>query len=122
VSLISVGEWCSAQLIGAALIVGVSAFLDQSHHCAMERIHLVSLCTVDTPFLLGSLYWLANNLMWLLRLDGAPPDGLVGLSSPLPLVWAVDGMGFFVCSCVMVTWYQSYWHFFKEIVPVSWHS
>jgi hypothetical protein len=46
-----------------------------------------------------SRYWLANNLMRLLRLDGAPPDGLVGLSSPLPIVWAVDGMGFFVCSC-----------------------
>jgi hypothetical protein len=47
------------------------------------------------------IYWLvANNLMRLLGLDGAPPDGLVGLSSPLPLVWAVDGkLGFSICSC-----------------------
>jgi hypothetical protein len=112
--LITVGEWCSSQLIGTALMVGISAFLDQSHYCAIEHIHLVSLCTVDTPFLVGSLYWLANNLMRLLRLDGAPPDGLVVLSSPLPLVWAIDGMGFFVCSCGGDLYRRSYWHFFKE--------
>jgi hypothetical protein len=93
VSLISVGEWCSAQLIGAALIVGISGFLDQSHHCAIEHIHLISLCTADTPFGVGSLYWLANNLMQLLRLDGVPPDELVVLSSPLPLVWAAYEWG-----------------------------